>query len=265
MKNSLVALLCLSSVSFLGTAGADILPGPGRSFAPTASPSPLSSPIAEASPKSMPNPSVKASKSTAKSEPKSERDGSVPELLREVEETYTKAGTLFAEFSQTNESAATGTKKTSSGRIAIKRPDKVRWETTSPDPNLLVSDGKKAWYYTAPFDETEHGQVSEYPASRVRSKLANAILSGEFSGKDLKIKTIDVTHFSIIPKKGTAANVKEAKVKVDPSKRTIVQIEILYDDGNRAQIDLSNIKLGEKLGDDVFVFQAPPNTDHINQ
>jgi outer membrane lipoprotein carrier protein len=241
MKISLVALLCLSSVSFLGTAGADILPGPGQSVAPKASP----------------KPSVKAAK------PKG--DGTVPELLREVEETYTKAGTLFAEFSQTNESAATGTKKSSSGRIAIKRPDKVRWETTTPDPNLLVSDGKKAWYYTAPFDETEHGQVSEYPASRVRSKLANAILSGEFSGKDFKIKTIDVTHFSITPKKGTAANVKEAKVKVDPAKRTIVQIEILYDDGNRAQIDLTNIKLGEKLGDDVFVFQAPPNTDHINQ
>jgi len=261
MKNSLVALLCLSSVSFLGTAGADILPGPGQSFAPKASPSSSSSPTTEASPKPTPKPSAKATKA----KPKSEKDGTVPELLREVEETYTKAGTLFAEFSQTNESAATGTKKTSSGRIAIKRPDKVRWETTSPDPNLLVSDGKKAWYYTAPFDETEHGQVSEYPAARVRSKLANAILSGEFSGKDLKIKTIDVTHFSIIPKKGTAANVKEAKVKVDPGKRTIVQIEILYDDGNHAQIDLSNIKLGEKLGDDVFVFQAPPNTDHINQ
>jgi outer membrane lipoprotein carrier protein len=265
MKTSFVAILCVNAVSFLGFANADILPGPGHSFAPKASVSPSSSPTAETSPKPTMSPSPKASKSKVKSEPQSGKDGTVPELLKEVEETYTKAGTLFAEFSQTNESAATGTKKTSSGRIAIKRPDKVRWETTSPDPNLLVSDGKKAWYYTAPFDETEHGQVSEYPASRVRSKLANAILSGEFSGKDLKIKTLDVTHFSIIPKKGTAANVKEAKVKVDPARRTIIQIEILYDDGNHAQIDLTNIKLGEKLGDDVFVFQAPPNTDHINQ
>jgi outer membrane lipoprotein carrier protein len=252
MKKLFATLFCINAVLLLNTAAyADILPGPRHS--PIIAPSPASSPLSAASPQASPQ----------ASKPKS--NSQVPELLREVEENYTKAGTLFAEFKQLTESAATGTKKPSEGRIAIKRPDKVRWETTSPDPNLLVSNGKKAWYYTAPFDETEHGQVTEYPASRIKSKLADAILSGEFSGKDLKIKTIDVTHFSIIPKKGTAANVKEAKVKVDPIQKTIVQVEILYDDGNHAQIDLSNIKLGEKLGDDVFVFQAPPNTDHIKQ
>jgi outer membrane lipoprotein carrier protein len=253
MKISSAWVLLLS----VGVANADLLPPPGSSPRPV--------PIAPAQqpadqPSSTPSPQASAapSKTAAK-------NSGVPELLKEVEENYTKAGTLFAEFKQITESAATGTKKPSEGRIAIKRPDKVRWETTSPDPNLLVSDGKKAWYYTAPFDETEHGQVTEYPASRIKSKLANAILSGEFSGKDLKIKTIDVTHFSITPKKGTAANVKEADVKVDPVQKTIVEVKIIYDDGNRAEIDLSNIKLGEKLGEDVFVFQAPPNTDHIKQ
>jgi outer membrane lipoprotein carrier protein len=189
----------------------------------------------------------------------------IPPLLKDVEKAYADAGTLFADFTQVKESAALGTKNTSSGRIAIKRPNKVRWETTNPDPNLLVSDGKKAWYYTAPFDATEHGQVTETSAARIRTQLANAILSGEFSGRDLTIKTIDPTHYSIIPKKGTAANVKEAKVEIDPSQKTITSVEVSYDDGNRTEIRLTNIKLGAKLGDDVFVFQAPPNTDHISE
>jgi outer membrane lipoprotein carrier protein len=185
--------------------------------------------------------------------------------LLEVQTAYAKAGTLFAEFSQTKESAGLGTTTTSSGRIAIKRPNKIRWETLSPDPNLLVSDGVKAWYYTPPFDSSEHGQVTETLASRVRTRLANAILSGDFSGSDLKIKTIKPDFFSIVPKAGTAANVKEAKVAVDPSQKTITKIEIVYDDGNHTEIKLTNIKLGAKLGDDVFVFQAPPNTDHVKE
>jgi outer membrane lipoprotein carrier protein len=189
----------------------------------------------------------------------------LPPILLEVQTAYAKAGTLFAEFTQTKESAGLGTTTTSSGRIAIKRPNKIRWETLSPDANLLVSNGVKAWYYTPPFDSSEHGQVTETLASKVRTRLANAILSGDFSSSDLKIKTIKPGYFSIIPKAGTAANVKEAKVAVDPSQKTITNIEILYDDGNHTEIKLTNIKLGAKLGDDVFVFQAPPNTDHVKQ
>jgi outer membrane lipoprotein carrier protein len=189
----------------------------------------------------------------------------VPPLLTEVEKAYAQAGTLFAEFTQTKESAALGTKQTSSGRIALKKPNKVRWETLSPDPNILVSDGVNAWYYTAPFDSSEHGQVTETKAAKIRTQLADALMSGEFSKSNLKITSLDSTHFSLIPKKGTAANVKEAKIAVDPSQKTITLVEIIYDDGNHTEIKLSNIKLGEKLGDDVFVFKAPPNTDHVTQ
>jgi outer membrane lipoprotein carrier protein len=190
----------------------------------------------------------------------------LPPILAEVESTYAKAGTIFAQFEQVNESAALKTKKKSTGRIALKRPNKLRWETLSPDANLLVSDGKRAWFYTPPFDPSEHGQYSEYPASRIQSKLANSLLSGDFSSnRDLKIQEISEHEFVLTPKSGTAGTVKEARVEINPSKKTITRVQLIHDDGNRSDIHLTEIKLGEKFGDDMFVFKAPPNTDRLQE
>lgn len=200
------------------------------------------------------------------SEARSSVYAAVPSALREIEINYAKAGTLFAHFEQENESVAMKTKKKSSGEIVIKKPNKLRWQTTAPDPNLLVSDGKRAWFYTPPFDETEHGQYAEYPANKIRSRLASTLLSGEFSkAKDLTIRAVSKHEFVLKPRAGTAGTVREARVEIDPIEKKITRVQLIHEDGNRTDIHLSDINLGQSYGDDVFVFKAPPNTDKVQQ
>lgn len=38
-------------------------------------------------------------------------------------------------------------KETSSGRVALSRPDRFRWEYTKPYPQLIVADGNKVWVH----------------------------------------------------------------------------------------------------------------------
>jgi outer membrane lipoprotein carrier protein len=188
----------------------------------------------------------------------------LPAVLQELEKKYTQAGTLQAEFSQVNEVAALKTTKTSSGMIMIKRPDKLRWETLKPDMNLLVSDGRHFWFYTPPFDEGEHGQVIEKRSSEINSKLANALLSGRFSvANDMKIRQESPSTFLLVPKPGTAGTVKRARIQIDPTRGLIQKVILEHNGGNRSEITLSKIKLGGKIGDDAFVFEAPPNTDKV--
>jgi outer membrane lipoprotein carrier protein len=190
----------------------------------------------------------------------------LPLLLQEVERTYALAGTVFANFDQVNESAALKTKKPSSGHIVIKRPNKIRWETLTPNASLLVSDGIKAWFYTPPFDSSEAGQYSEYPASMIHSQLANALLSGNFSASpDTKVRAVSDHEFVLTPKTGTAGDVKEARIEVDLTNKFINRVQLFHKDGNHADIHLSEIKLGQKFGDDMFVFKAPPNTEKIQE
>lgn len=151
-------------------------PSPEPSSSPSESPSPTSptsdSPAPSPTLAPIPRPSASPSLAPALPRPTPKPGGSpaatsrLPKILQEVEAKYSKSATLQAEFTQVNDIAALKTKKTSSGHIMIKRPDKLRWETTKPDMNLLVSDGHHFWFYTPPFDEGEHGQVIEKKAAK---------------------------------------------------------------------------------------------------
>jgi outer membrane lipoprotein carrier protein len=190
----------------------------------------------------------------------------LPALLQEVETKYANAATLQAEFAQINESAALKTKKSTSGRIMVKRPDKLRWETLKPDMSVLVSDGKKFWFYTPPFDEDEHGQVIERKSAETNSKLANALLSGRFSAaRDMRIKAQGKSRFVLTPKPGSAGTVSRATIDIEPEKKLIQKVILDHRGGNRSEITLSHIELGKPMDDDLFIFTAPPNTDKVTQ
>lgn len=212
-----------------------------------------------------PSEGAKAKQANARKESAIKNRGNLPKLLSEVEKKYTESPTLVAEFSQVNESAALKQKKTSSGLIMVKRPDKVRWETLRPDPNLLVSDGKRLWYYTPPFDEGERGQVIERKSSEIHTQLTHALLSGSFSAaRDMKITRKSPSHFILTPKPGTAGTVSRAEIHVDPKQKLIRKVILVHLGGNRSEITLSNIELGRELKDDLFYFIPPPDTDRVS-
>jgi outer membrane lipoprotein carrier protein len=185
----------------------------------------------------------------------------LPQLLREVEDKYAKAATLSAEFTQVTESSAMGTRKTSSGVIQARRPDKVRWETRQPFPSLLISDGTTFWNYTPPVDADERGQLATGKTSKFNTKLASALLAGSFSSAQSTFRVDGATRFTLVPRKGTAGTVREATVVVDPVQRTIVEVTLLHQGGNKAVITLKAIELGKALDDSLFRFEVPPNTD----
>ena len=210
--------------------------------------------------KPTPSASVKPTAKTAKSA------SPLPPLLQEVEKKYTQAATLRASFTQINEVASLKTTKTTSGVIMVKRPDKLRWETQHPDTNLLVSDGQKFWFYTPPFDEGEHGQVIERRTNEINSKLANALLSGRFSvARDMKIRQDGPSHFVLTPKAGTSGTVKQAEIEINLEMKLIFKVVLAHQGGNRSEITLDNIEIGKAIGDELFVFVAPPNTDKVSQ
>jgi outer membrane lipoprotein carrier protein len=193
----------------------------------------------------------------------------LPPLLKQVEAKYFKASTLIADFNETDESATTKQIKKSSGKIEFKRPGKIHWETLKPDHNILISDGKKFWYYTPPFDEGEAGQYWEKDASKVQTKFAHGLLAGTFSynvsNGSMTVKQKSATEFIVIPKKGTGGTVKEAILQVDPAQKLIVGIDLLHRGGNKTKIALSNIQLGQPLDDSIFHFTPPPNTEQMKE
>ena len=193
----------------------------------------------------------------------------LPPVLKEIETKYAAAGSIEAHFEQVTESVHLKQKKRSSGTITIKVPDKIRWETTQPDKNLLVSDGKRFWFYTPPFDADEPGQVIERKGGDVRSQLARALMTGSFSAAQqkngMKIIRLSPSEYTLLPKKGSAGSVKQAAIEVDLQEKLIRKVTLLHSDGNTAEISLSRIQLGKPVSDESFVFSPPPNTDVVKE
>lgn len=211
-------------------------------------------------------PTIRSKKKASK---KSQATGSaprLPEALKDVEKKYAEAGTLVADFVQLNEMPAYNRKTKSTGDIAVKRPDKLRWQTLEPDPNLLVSNGKKFWFYTPPFDEEEPGQVIVRRSSDVQSELANALLAGQFSkARGMKIERKSAAHYVLTPKAGTAGTVANAEVVLDVKENLIKKVILTHRGGNRSEITLKNVELGKELPDSMFEFKPPANTTVVEE
>jgi outer membrane lipoprotein carrier protein len=253
-------LLSTGALLGLGAQARAASPRPGESPEPKASvtPSPSPSPSATPRPSASPQPSARPKAPPVAKIPSRLK---LPALLEEVEAHYAQTNTLKAKFNQVNQTQ-TGKPKKLSGTVQFKRPDKFRWEVLKPDPSISISNGTTAWLYTPPFDEEDHGQVIERPASEVQTKLANALLSGRFSAiREMKITPEGKSGFSLVPRRGSAGTVRRAHIDIDPATKLIQKVTLEHAGGNRSEFTLSEIEFGASIPDDVFNFKIPPNTD----
>ena len=198
--------------------------------------------------------------------PKSKLVNVVPDLLKNVEQKYSREPTVIANFVQIDEIKAFNKKKESSGFIRLKRPDKFRWEIRHPEKTFTVSDGKKFWFYTPPASKGDHGQLVVTAAHKTYSQLARALLTGAFSSMPfLKIEVRKDGSFFLVPKKGTAGDVESVTVTIDSKTLFVEKVALNHRGGNKSEITLSHIQLGKELADSWFEFTAPPDTDVINE
>ena len=190
----------------------------------------------------------------------------LPPLLEKVQQEYQKTSGLQAQFEQMTDVKATKQKKKAQGRIWIKRPNKLRWETLNPDPNILISDGKTFWFYTPPFEKGERGQVIIKKTAQIQTHFLNALLSGSFDfGKNTQIETKSSTVFILKPKKGTAGDVQTAEVTVNEATHKIERVYLTHTSGNTTEIKLQDITLTSGIKDDLFHFVPDHNTDKITE
>lgn len=191
----------------------------------------------------------------------------LPRLLNEVKSLYQKSDGIEARFNQLTEIKATKQTKKADGRIWIKRPSKLRWETINPDPNILVSDGRTFWFYTPPFEKGERGQVIIKKSAQVQTQFLNALLSGSFDFKPgtLTIEDKGERTFMLKPKAGTAGDVSSAQIKLDKNKALISEVTLEHTSGNKTEIKLQEISLTSKLEEKLFHFVPDRNTDKISE
>ena len=167
---------------------------------------------------------------------------------------------MQAQFVQTVTDDKGKVLQTSEGSLAVKRVNRLRWETTSPFAYLIVTDSKTLWRYDRDLEQATKQAFD--------GELANApalILSGDMA----RIRTTyDVRWeqgsagewFTLVPK---AQKPLFRELKLLFANTALTELDLIDNLAQRTEIRFSSLKVNPPLADSLFNFTPPDGVDVV--
>jgi len=183
-------------------------------------------------------------------------------LIDGLQRKYSRMQGLGADFVQVYR-GSDGRIIREAGQLLLRRPGKARWEYTSPERKLFLSDGKNVYFYVygektatiSPIKETVDPQIPFLfllGRGNLRRDFSRIeIAAGEASaGSDHQV-------LRLFPKKAPE-EFKQLLVEVNSSSFEVKRMVIFERSGARMDFFLSNVRENFVAADEQFRFTAPP-------
>lgn len=188
---------------------------------------------------------------------------SAPDAARQrLNKFFTSVSSLQGSFSQQVFSKKGKMIQSSSGSLSLSRPGKFRWIYKTPDPQIIVGNGKNLWIYDEDLE-----QVTIKPMSRAMSSAPIAILTRKQSpDKQFHVQTIahgaaGLDWFKLTPR-NQSKDFRFFEIGMD--KNSVRQM-IMHDQlGQRTSIQL-NTKINVPISGSTFYFKIPAGVDVIGK
>jgi len=185
------------------------------------------------------------------------------QLINALQAKYNKLSSLAADFTQVY-TAPGQRERRESGRLLLKKPGKMRWDYTSPETKLFLSDGK--WLYEYVPSEKYATRSSIKEAGDLRAPFAFLLGRGnlrrdfkriEFAGES-PIKAGNKA-LRLIPKQ--SQEFKELLVEIEPNSLQISRLSIIEPNGARSDFLFTNVQENVSASAAQFMFKAPPGVE----
>jgi outer membrane lipoprotein carrier protein len=187
-------------------------------------------------------------------------------IAQAVDNRYNHLQTLQAEFTETYE--GTGTERTESGSLWLKKPGKMRWEYRSPKEKLFLSDGRDAWFYLPGDRQVRRSSVKKL--DDLRSPLGFLLgktrlekeLDGLSAAPDVAPLTPGNTVLRGVPK-GMADRVNQVVLEITPDYH-IARIQFEEADDSVTEYRFSDQRENAAVADSLFRFSPPPGVEVVD-
>lgn len=147
-------------------------------------------------------------------------------------------------------------------QMYLKKPGGFYWETLSPFPELIVTDGRKLWNYQP---DLEQVVVEDWDSSR--SELAAQLLNGQTENlaEDYSIENVtdpDSEHqeFELTP---IADNSVYRLISINFLLSDLESIYLDSKNGQQTVWRFENVERNQVIADSVFKFEVPDNIEII--
>jgi outer membrane lipoprotein carrier protein len=191
---------------------------------------------------------------------------SAEDVARDVQRKYDKVADFSADFVHSYRGGVLKQQATERGKVLVKKPGKMRWEYTSPERKLFVSDGRKIYSYI-PADKQV--MINTMPQGE-QAPTPTLFLTGKGNlVRDFNVafdKVADAPAGSVALKltpKRPEPEYESLTLVVEPKTLTLQMLISVDAQGGRSAITFSNLKENVGVADSQFVFQMPRNVDVV--
>ena len=186
-----------------------------------------------------------------------------PDAARQRLNTFfTTVNSLQGSFNQQVYSKKGKRIQNASGIVYLNRPGKFRWVYKTPDPQVIVGDGKNIWIYDEDLE-----QVTIKPMSRAMASAPIAILTrkqspdAQFVVQSMPSKAAGLDWFKLTPRRPS----KDFKfIEVGMDQKTMRQMNMYDQLGQKTVIQL-NARTNVPIKGDTFYFKIPAGVDVVGK
>ena len=173
-------------------------------------------------------------------------------IITALQKKYEALESLQASFEQKNELKSLGRTTTSSGSLLLKKPGKLRMEYLKPENQVLVSDGRTLWIYTARFNQvmiSETGRLG-FSATPLLFLAGKGNLNENFhvlveevgiARRSGGIWRAGQPHRIRLEPKSKGASYRRMWIEVEPENFTILTLAYIDNVGNKSHLRFSDV------------------------
>jgi outer membrane lipoprotein carrier protein len=195
----------------------------------------------------------------------------VREVMKRLQARYEKTKDLQADFTQKTTIEGFERPMTSSGKVYIKKPGRLRWKYLEPSAEDIYVQGDDLKVYVPEHKQVLVGKLTQMAASRAPLELLQgaAKLDASFNaeptpGKGRGVGGIRLV--TLIPKShGEEAHgtVQKIVLEVFPKTYFIRSLSLHEISGNVSNFEFSSLESNIGLDDDLFVAKFPPDVEVV--
>ena len=181
--------------------------------------------------------------------------------LDDLQRFFTEITTFEAEFDQVILDDDLVTLEESSGRVAIVRPNKFRWDYAAPLEQQIIGDGAKVWIYDIDLEQVTVRNMATAMGNSPAVLLAGrGELAETYDIHDLGIQGV-LNWVRLSPKQSDDSSFDDIRLGFDHGQLRV--LELVDGFGQTTRITLRKMVENSVINDQTFEFMPPVGVDVI--
>jgi outer membrane lipoprotein-sorting protein len=197
----------------------------------------------------------------------------VQDLIRAIDEQQQKIQTLVAHFSQKRETSLVKDPLLSAGLVKFKRPDRIHFIYSQPEPMEIALEGKMVWVYypgrsqAEKYSLTRNRRIAQYlePVTGIFQKpfaqlAENYTLTFQGSEGDRYYR------FRLEPREGKVPKfLSRVDLWIDKTSGAILRLEMIEASKDRLFLEFRDLQINPPLTNEDLTIKIPPSVKVLEQ